>query len=98
MHHFCYAAITNENDSYTFKNMLQQPDKAQFIKAMTKEVEAHKILEHWTAMLQKDLPEDANTILSIWSFKQKTLPDGQILKYKARLCAHGGMQQWGVDY
>jgi hypothetical protein len=98
MHHFCYAAITNENDSYTFKNMLQQPDKAEFVKAMTKEVEAHESREHWTAMLRKDMPKDAKTILSIWSFKRKTLPDGQILKYKARLCAHGGMQQWGVDY
>ena len=25
-------------------------------------------------------------------------PDGSINKYKARLCAHGGMQQRGVDY
>eukprot|EP00978_Attheya_sp_CCMP212_P012191 scaffold30346_cov52-Attheya_sp.AAC.4 len=50
MHHFCYAAITNENNSYTFKNMLQQPDKAEFIEAMTKEVEAHESREHWTPM------------------------------------------------
>ena len=26
------------------------------------------------------------------------MPDGTISRYKARLCAHGGMQQWGVDY
>ncbi len=30
--------------------------------------------------------------------KRKRLPDGTISKYKARLCAHGGMQSWGVDY
>ena len=34
----------------------------------------------------------------IWSFKRKRLPDGSITKYKARLCAHGGMQRWGIDY
>eukprot|EP00978_Attheya_sp_CCMP212_P036769 scaffold169289_cov53-Attheya_sp.AAC.2 len=51
-------------------------------------------------MLQKDLPKGTKTILSIWSFKRKTLPDGQIMKYKATLCAqHDGMhQQRGVDY
>ena len=38
------------------------------------------------------------TIQAIWSFKRKRLPSGIIDKYKARLCAHGGMQQWGVNY
>ena len=36
--------------------------------------------------------------MAIWSFKRKRFPDGTIMKYKARLCAHGGMQQWGIDY
>ena len=44
------------------------------------------------------MPVGAKTILSIWSFKRKRIPDGTISKYKARLCAHGGMQSWGVDY
>ena len=38
------------------------------------------------------------TILSIWAFKIKHLPDGTITKHKARLNAHGGMQRCGVDY
>ena len=38
------------------------------------------------------------TIQSIWAFKWKRLPDGTLNKHKARLCAHGGMQQWGVTY
>jgi len=32
------------------------------------------------------------------SFKRKRFPDGQLNKHKARLCAHGGQQQWGVNY
>eukprot|EP00978_Attheya_sp_CCMP212_P014686 scaffold37545_cov64-Attheya_sp.AAC.1 len=98
MHLFCFTATKNDNDTYSFREMLNQPDKVSFLEAMMKEVDAHETREHWTRMLRKDLPEGAKTILSIWSFKRKTLPDGQILKYKARLCAHGGMQQWGVDY
>ena len=31
-------------------------------------------------------------------FKIKTLPNGQIDKYKARLCARGFSQQYGIDY
>ena len=37
-------------------------------------------------------------ILAIWAFKRKRFPDGRINKYKSRLCAHGGMQQYGVHF
>ena len=37
-------------------------------------------------------------ILAIWYFKRKRFPDGRIHKHKARLCAHVGMQQYGVNY
>ena len=36
--------------------------------------------------------------LAIWDFKRKRFPDGRINKHKARLCAHGGMHQYGVNY
>ena len=38
------------------------------------------------------------TIQAIWSFKRKSFPDDRLNKHKARLCAHSGMQQWGVNY
>ena len=44
------------------------------------------------------MPKGAKTILSVWAFKRKRLPDGTILKYKARLNSHGGMHRWGIDY
>ena len=44
------------------------------------------------------MPEYTKTIMSIWSFKRKRFPDGTLNKHKVRLCAHGGMQQWGVSY
>jgi hypothetical protein len=45
------------------------------------------------------MPAEMKTIMSIWSFKRKRLPDGTLNKHKARLCAHGGMQQpLGVNY
>ena len=37
-------------------------------------------------------------IKAIWSFKRKHRPDGSLLKHKARLNAHGGMQIYGENY
>lgn len=93
-----FTADSSDNDTYTFKQMLQQPDKNEFILAMMKEVQDHENRSHWHLVPRSSLPTDKKTILSIWSFKRKRFPDGRIMKYKARLCAHGGMQQWGVDY
>ena len=36
--------------------------------------------------------------MSIWSFKINRYPDGGIIKHKGHICAHGGIQKWGVDY
>ena len=68
-----------------------------FVVAMMKEIEDHEERDHWMLFKRADMPKDAKTILSVWAFKIKRLPDGTITKHKARLNAHGGMQQWGVD-
>jgi len=39
-----------------------------------------------------------NFINTKWVFKIKMLLNGQIDKYKARLCIRGFTQQYGVDY
>ena len=39
-----------------------------------------------------------NNIISIWSFKINKSPYGRLIKRKACLCAHGGIQQFGVNY
>jgi hypothetical protein len=36
--------------------------------------------------------------MTVWSFKRKRHPDGSLKKYKARLCCHGGQQQFGLNY
>ena len=77
---------------------MQEKDKNNFITAMMKEMKDHEDRNHWTLMLRSDLPPGTKTILAIWSFKRKRFPDGRIQKYKARMCAHGGMQTWGENY
>ena len=64
---------------------------------MVNEVDDHESRAHWTLTKRCDLPSGTKIIMSIWSFKRKQYPDGNLNKHKACLCAHGGMQTWGQN-
>ena len=98
VHEFAFAAGLQHNDVYTFKHALQQDDREDFLQAAIKEIDDHEKRGHWELVPRTSIPKEAKTILSIWSFKRKRYPDGRILKHKARICAHGDMQQWGQIY
>lgn len=98
MHLFAFAAKTGSNETYTFRQVLNQPDLPDFITAMEKEIRDHEERGHWTIVERSSIPATAKTIKAIWSFKRKRFPDGRLNKHKARLCAHGGMQKWGENY
>ncbi|KAL7523875.1 hypothetical protein ACHAWF_000716, partial [Thalassiosira exigua] len=78
--------------------MLKQPDAHLFAAATTKEIKDHEQRGHWEVVPRSDKPRHDKSIMSIWSFNQKRFPDGRVNKKKARLCAHGGMQTWGINY
>ena len=64
-----------------------------------KEINDNESRDHWEIVLCcNTIPPGMKTIQAIWSFKRKRFPDGTLNKHKVRLCAHGGMQQWGVSY
>ena len=90
------ATEKDDNRSYTFKQILQQEDRAGFIKVVLKETNDHKTKEHWEVVPRSEKPANVKTILAIWAFKRKRYPDGRIRKHKTRLCAHGGMQTFLV--
>ena len=96
-HPLSFATTTANNEAYHFHQAMQEDDRELFIEAMLKELEDHRVNNHWILVLRKDIG-DSPTIKAIWSFKRKRRPDGSLLKYKARLCAHGGMQVYGVNY
>ena len=91
-----FGAIV-DNEIYTYKTVMEQEDYRDFITAMVKEIKSHEENGHWIVQTRKECGYP-KTILAIWSFKQKRLPDGTLNKHKACLCAHGGMQQWGFHY
>jgi hypothetical protein len=92
------ASALASNETFTYKQAMQQDDYRDFIKAMITEVDDHEQRGHWTLMERRCMPSGTKTIMSIWSFKRKRYPDGTLNKHKARLCAHGGMQTWGQNY
>jgi hypothetical protein len=104
-----YASQAN-NEVYTLKEMLLQPDKKEFFKAMQAEVQSmfdgdiwevvprSEMESHYAAKRAKGQDVKREQIMMIWSFKRKRNPDGTLTKFKARLCCHGGQQQWGLNY
>eukprot|EP00957_Ditylum_brightwellii_P181439 13820914-Ditylum_brightwellii.AAC.1 len=99
MYPMAFVANQQQNETYTFKEMTKQDDAKEFIAAALKDVEVHENRNHWTCMLKSDVPKDKldkngklKTILSIWSFNMKRFPSSELMKHKASLCAHGGMQ------
>jgi hypothetical protein len=96
-HPLNFAASASDNDVYYFHEAMKQPDRADFIQAMIVEINDHTQKQHWT-LVERSTIGSTKTIRAIWSFKRKRRPDGSIIKHKARLCAHGGMQVHGETY
>lgn len=97
IHPLSFATQTTNNEAYHFHQAMQQHDREEFLQAMMDEIKAHEDNNHWALVLRSEI-NNAPTIKAIWSFKRKRRPDGSLIKHKARLCAHGGMQIHGVNY
>ena len=68
----------SDNDVYTFKDMLQQEDKLEFVKAMFEEIDKQNERGRWTIISRREIPRGHKTIMAIWSFKRKRYLDGRI--------------------
>ena len=86
------------NEVFTYHKEMKEVDAEMFIAAMQKEIFDHDSRNHRTIVHQSTLTLSTKNIQEIWSFKRKRFPDGSLNKHKARICAHGGMQEWGANY
>ncbi len=108
IHFLSFSTDVSSNEVFTYKEAMTQEDRWKeamtqedanlFVEAMQKEVADHELQNHWTIVHWSTAPRTAKPIQAIWSFKQKQRPDGTLVKHKARLCAHGRMQQWDTNY
>ena len=109
---FAHIYLTSKanNECYNLKEMMKEPDRDMFMKAMEKEVASlfkeeiwkmvpkSEMIDHYDKQRKEGKVIKHEKIMMIWSFKRKRHPDGTLDKHKARLCCHGGQQQWGVNY
>jgi hypothetical protein len=71
----CFSTLVQSstalNETFNYKQALQEPDYHEFVKAMVNEVDDHESRVHWTLTKCCDLLSGTKTIMSIWRFKRK---------------------------
>ena len=65
LHPMALLEEKENNESYTFGQMLKQPDSADFIHAMIKEADDHESRDHWDVVPRWEKPPDVKAILAI---------------------------------
>jgi hypothetical protein len=88
----------NKNDILTQGQMLKTLDKPSFLGSQIEEMKSLQDLDIMDIHSIATLPPRARLLSSIWSYRRKRLPNGVLLKYKARLCVNGKEQAFGRDY
>jgi Reverse transcriptase (RNA-dependent DNA polymerase) len=90
---------TGGQDNFYYHEILHEPDKLQFINAMKQEIKEHNDNGNWVPVRRCDLPADTKVIPLVWAMRQKrSLTDGTIHKWKARLNVDGSKQIKGVNF
>ena len=92
-------AASSDPDTMYLHEAMKTPDKAQFLKAMEDEVNAHVKQGHWEFVLRSIVPKGVRVLDSVWAMRRKRkIMTGEIYKWKARLNVHGGQQEKGITY
>lgn len=78
-----------------YSQALKCEESDKWLEAIQSEYDS--LIKNRTWILVK-APKGANVMGSTWKFKVKTDKNGQVVRYKARLCARGDTQKAGIDY
>ena len=86
-------------DIMYFAQAIKQPDRKQFVDAIVKEVNGHVENLNWELIKRSEVPVGEPIQQSVRAMRRKrNLTTGEIVKHKACLNLHGGMQEYGVNY
>ena len=93
-----FACLANrDSDQPTVYEAIKTSQADLWIDAMKLEVEQLEGHKTWETVSKDSMPKDSTLLKSTWALKLKRLPDGLVLKCKARLCACGDLQIKGVN-
>lgn len=79
----------------TYEEALASPLKNEWQQAINKEIASLNSNDTWFVT---DLPIHSKALRARWVFKIKTLPTGEIDRFKARLVVQGYKQRQGIDF
>lgn len=92
---YSLSAIIPSDEPSTYNEALKSPDAHKWKPAIDEEY--NSLLENET-FISMPLPVGHKAIGAKWVFKKKTNPQGQVVRFKARLVAQGYAQTKGIDY
>ncbi len=93
-----FLAMNNKEDTLTQSQMLRSADSQDFIAAQIPEIRGLEKMQVFQYKNISELPPRAKLLSSIWSYRRKRRPNGELVKHKARICVDGSQQQYGHDY
>ncbi|MBW0527614.1 hypothetical protein O181_067329 [Austropuccinia psidii MF-1] len=79
----------------TFKEAISSPDHEVWLNTMSKELKSMADLNVWEVV---DIDPSYKLVGTTWVFKIKKDHLGKVIEHKARLCAQGFTQTFGVDF
>ena len=86
-------------DVMYFAQAIRQPDRKKIVEAIVKEVNGHVENQNWNLIKRSKVPVGEPIQQSVWAMcRKRNLTTGEIVKHKARLNLHGGMQEYRVNY
>lgn len=93
-----FLTLDNKEDTLTQSQMLKATDSQQFITVQLPEIRVLEKMDVFKYLPIDCLPPRARLLSSIWSYRRKRRPTGELLKHKARICVDGSQQMLGRDY
>ena len=95
---FNATTATGDPDTMKMKEAMRSGYWEDFKEAMKTELSNLAKHKCWSGVLRSSLPRGTHVLKTTWTYKIKRLPDGSILKFKARFCARGDLQIEDVDF
>ena len=93
-----YAASADPDTMY-YHEAMQQPDRKQFVQAMSDEVRSQTNNGNWTICKASDVPKGSTILPAVWAMKRKRrIATREVYKWKARLNIDGSKQIKGLNY
>ncbi|MBW0472741.1 hypothetical protein O181_012456 [Austropuccinia psidii MF-1] len=93
--HHANLADHLSSDPKTYQEAINGPNSQEWKAAI--KLELNNMMNHhvWTPTISS---QDIKPLSTTWVFKRKTDEDGNISKFKARLCVRGFSQKEGINY